>query len=110
MFFLNGENLGSATATNPCMCNSDEQRVSFAGRDVLFAWRPGGPNTIGVEAVGSTSSYDLAIGYIRADVETTASAGTFVVFDAAGGDAAPRNICYGLVWEGQQDLFDLTLK
>ena len=108
-FSLNGVNIGSAGSTVSCRCNSEELAVTFTGRDALHAWSLRGENTLSVQVVGTVGS-GVAVGYIRVEVETVGSSGTFALFDATGGDASNRNLCNGLVFSSQQDTFTLTLK
>lgn len=75
---------------------------------LLAAWNPAGPNTLTVTVSGST--FNVAIGYIRAELKTATTFAVVAVFDAAGGDASSRNLCQGFVWNHQQDTFSTTLE
>ncbi len=108
-FFLNDVSLGSAGTTVGCQCNSDEQVVTFTDRSLLSAWNPNDGNTLRVE-VNAAPSFNVAVGYIRALLETQSSDGTFAVFDATDGDASNRNLCEAFRWNHQQNVFTVTAR
>lgn len=57
----------------------------------------------------TTPARDIAVGFIRAELETRAGSATVAVSDATGGDASGRDLCGAFVREGNPSLFSTTI-